>query len=48
MNPKGELEKDSCHHTLYGSEASELYNLHLAAFLLTSDARRLVLCETAQ
>ena len=41
--PKGELEKDSCHHTLYGSEPSELYNLHLAAFLLTSDARRLVL-----
>ena len=41
--PKGELEKDACHRALYGEEESELYNLHVAAFVLTSDARRLIL-----
>ena len=41
--PKGELDKDVCHRMLYDHEESELYNLHLAAFVLTSDARRLIL-----
>jgi hypothetical protein len=41
--PKGELEKDTCHRILYHEEPADLYNLHVAAFAITSDARRLIL-----
>jgi hypothetical protein len=40
---RGELKKASCHRNLYGRLESELYNLHVAAFALTSDTRRLIL-----
>ncbi|MFO7907652.1 MAG: SIR2 family protein [Pirellulaceae bacterium] len=41
--PKGDLDKDACHTSLYGRNESALYNLHMGAFALTSDAKRLIL-----
>lgn len=41
--PKGDLDKDVCHTSLYGENKSALYNLHMAAFALTSDGKRLIL-----
>jgi hypothetical protein len=41
-NPKGELDKQDVHR-LCSQEESDLFNLHVAAFALTSDAQRVIL-----
>lgn len=41
--PKGTLEKDVYHQLIARSKDPDLYNLHAAGFVLTSDAQRVIL-----